>query len=64
MIVELRVEPQYKDNPEYIKNLIRESIAPDQRIPFFKLVRSSIDSRGKIPIFQLRYEVQFDQDFD
>ena len=63
MIVELRVEPQYKDNPEYIKELICKSIAPDNRLPFFKLVRSSIDSRGRIPMYQLRFEVQFEQDF-
>jgi len=56
--VDLRVAPEVSDNPDFIKKSIAQALdIPSNQDVHFRLLRKSIDARGKNPIFNLRYQI-------
>lgn len=59
--IDLRVAPEQIDNLPYIEGKIAEETGLSIKNPFeYRLIRRSIDARGRVPIFNLRYDVAVD----
>jgi len=56
--IDLRVAPELIDNPQFIERKIEEQTGMSIQNPIqYRLIKRSIDARGRVPVFNLRYEV-------